>query len=121
MAYPEAKTIHLVMDNLNIHRRKALADVFGMEMAAEIWDRFTVHYTPTHGSWLNQAEIEIGIFSRQCLGNRRIPDLKSLCREAKAWNRRMNRDRIQINWKFDRRAARRKFHYKRKDFTRSKT
>ena len=77
MAYPEAKTIHLVMDNLNIHRRKALADVFGPEMATEVWDRFTVHYTPTHGSWLNQAEIEIGLFSRQCLGNRRIPDLKS--------------------------------------------
>ena len=74
MAYPEAKTIHLVMDNLNIHRRKALADVFGAEMAAEVWDRFTVHYTPTHGSWLNQAEIEIGIFSRQCLGKRRIPE-----------------------------------------------
>jgi len=45
LAYPEAKTIHLVMDNLNIHRRKALADVFGGEMAAEVWDRFTVHYT----------------------------------------------------------------------------
>jgi hypothetical protein len=47
MAYPQAKTIHLVMDNLNIHRRKALADVFGAEMAAQVWDRFTVHYTPT--------------------------------------------------------------------------
>ena len=47
MAYPEAKTIHLVLDNLNIHRRKALADVFGAQMAAEVWDRFTVHYTPT--------------------------------------------------------------------------
>jgi len=63
MAYPKAKTIHLVLNNLNIHRRKA----------AEVWDRFTVHYTPTHGSWLNQAEIEIGMFSRQCLGKRRIP------------------------------------------------
>jgi hypothetical protein len=91
MAYPEAETIHLVLDNLNIHRRKALADAFGAEMAAEVWDRFTVHYTPTHGSWLNQAEIEIGIFSRQCLGHRCIPDLKTLRREAKAWNRRMNR------------------------------
>jgi hypothetical protein len=67
MAYPDAKTIHLVMDNLTIHRRKALVDVFGTEMAAEVWERFTTHYTPTHGSWLNQAEIEIGIFSRQCL------------------------------------------------------
>ncbi len=174
MAYPEAKTIHLVMNNLNIHRRKALADVFGLEMADEVWNRFTVHYTPTHGSWLNQAEIEIGIFSRQCLSSRRIPSLKALRQEAKAWkigseiwerftvhftpthgswlnqaeieiglfsrqcvrtrripdfktlrresrawNRRMNRDRIKINWKFDRRAARRKFGYKRKSFTRS--
>jgi hypothetical protein len=121
MTYPEAKTIHLVMDNLNIHRQKALIDAFGQEMATEVWDRFSVHYTPTHGSWLNQAEIEIGIFTRQCLGSRRIPNLKILRHEAKAWNRRMNRDRIQINWKFDRRAARRKFGYKRKSFTRSQT
>ena len=56
------------MDNLNIHRRKSLTDLFGPEIGGEVWDRFTVHYTPTHGSWLNQAEIEIGIFSRQCLG-----------------------------------------------------
>ncbi|MFZ3342467.1 MAG: IS630 family transposase [Terriglobales bacterium] len=121
IAYPEAKTIHLVMDNLNIHRRKALADVFGSEMAAEVWDRFTVHYTPKHGSWLNQAEIEIGLFARQCLGRRRIPSLKMLRREAKAWNRRMNRARVKINWKFDRRAARRKFCYKGQSFKRSET
>jgi len=121
LAYPEAKTIHLVMDNLNIHRRKALVDAFGAEMAAEVWGRFAVHYTPTHGSWLNQAEIEIGLFSRQCLGNRRIPDLQTLRRESRAWNRRMNRGLIKINWKFDRRAARRKFHYKRKSFKRSQT
>jgi hypothetical protein len=121
LAYPEAKTIHLVMDNLNIHRQKALSDVFGAEMAAQVWDRFTVHYTPTHGSWLNQAEIEIGLFSRQCLGKRRIPSLKILKAEAKAWNRRMNRERVKINWKFDRRAARRKFDYKCQSFTRSNT
>jgi hypothetical protein len=84
LAYQAAKTIHLVMDNLNIHSQKSLAEVFGAEMAAEVWDRFTVHYTPTHGGWLNQAEIEIGIFSRQCLGKRRIPTLESLRREAKA-------------------------------------
>ena len=119
MQYPEAKTIHLVMDNLNIHRRKSLTDVFGVEVGNEIWDRFTVHYTPTHGSWLNQAEIEIGIFSRQCLGTRRIPDLKTLRRESRAWNRRMNRERIKINWRFDRRAARRKFGYKGNSFKRS--
>ena len=121
LAYPEARTIHLVMDNLNIHRQKALADVFGAEMTAQVWDRFTVHYTPTHGSWLNQAEIEIGLFSRQCLGKRRIPSLKILKAEAKAWNRRMNRDRVKINWKFDRRAARSKFGYQCQSVTRSKT
>jgi len=121
LEYPNAKTIHLVMDNLNIHCRKSLSDVYGAEMAAEVWDRFTVHHTPTHGSWLNQAEIEIGIFARQCLGSRRIPDLKTLRREAKAWNRRMNRDRVKIAWKFDRQAARRKFGYKRTLFTRSRT
>jgi hypothetical protein len=112
LQYPEAQTIHLVMDNLNIHRRKALSDVFGTEMATEVWDRFTVHYTPKHGSWLNQAEIEIGIFSRQCLGSRRISSLKILSKEARAWNRRMNRDRVKINWRFDRKTARRKFDYK---------
>jgi len=117
--YIQAETIHLVMDNLNIHSRKSLTDLLGSEFGNEIWDRFTIHHTPTHGSWLNQAEIEIGIFSRQCLGARRIPNLKTLRREARAWNRRMNRDRVHINWKFDRQAARRKFGYKRKSFKRS--
>ena len=120
MRYPEARTIHLVLDNLNIHRRKSLTDLLGQEVGSKVWDRFTIHYTPTHGSWLNQAEIEIGLFSRQCLGTRRIPDLKILRREACAWNREMNRRRTRINWKFDRKAARRQFGYKRKTITRSK-
>jgi hypothetical protein len=119
--YPEAETIHLVVDNLNIYRRKSLTDVFGAKIGGEIWDRFSVHYTPTHGSWLNQAEIEIGIFSRQCLGTRRMPDLKTLRREARSWNRRMNRARTKINWTFDRKAARRKFGYTKKLFMRSMT
>ena len=119
LQYPEAKTIHLVMDNLNIHRRKPLTGTFGAEVGGEIWDRFTVHYTPAHGSWLNQAEIEIGMFSRQCLGIRRIPDLKTLRRETRAWNRRINRAGTKINWQFDRRAARRKFRYKKNSFRRS--
>jgi DNA primase len=119
--YPDANTIHLVMDNLSSHTRKSLTDLYGEEFGGEIWDRFTVHYTPTHGSWLNQAEIEIGLFTRQCLGKRRIPDLATLRREARAWNRRMNRERIRINWKFDRKAARRKFGYKYKDSMRSQT
>ncbi|MGH3628348.1 MAG: IS630 family transposase [Sciscionella sp.] len=119
LSYPAAKTIHLVMDNLNIHTRKSLTKVFGTEMAEEVWSHFTIHYTPSHGSWLNQAEIEIGIFSRQCLGKRRIPTLKDLRREAKSWNRRMNRDQVKIHWKFDRKTARRKFGYKRNAFKRS--
>jgi hypothetical protein len=119
--YPEAETIHIVMDNLNIHSRKSLTDCYGTQVGGEIWDRFTVHYTPTHGSWLNQAEIEIGMFSRQCLGSRRIPDLRTLRRESRAWNRRINRARTMINWKFDRKAARRKFGYKAKSCKRSQT
>ena len=119
MQYPDADTIHLVLDNLNIHRRKSLTDAFGDQVGNEIWDRFTVHHTPTHGSWLNQAEIEIGLFSRQCLGNRRIADLKTLRRETRAWNRRTNRAHVRIHWKFDRRAARRKFHYNKNSFKRS--
>jgi hypothetical protein len=84
MQYPNAETIHLVLDNLNIHRRKSLTDLLGGQVGGEVWSRFTIHYTPTHGSWLNQAEIEIGLLSRQCLGKRRIPDLESLCREVRA-------------------------------------
>ena len=109
--YPEASTIHLVMDNLNIHCRKTLTNYFGADYGGRIWDRLTVHYTPKHGSWLNQAEIEIGLFSRQCLGSRRIPSLDSLRRESQAWNRRMNRNRVTIQWGFTRRKARAKFGY----------
>jgi hypothetical protein len=121
LQYPKAETIHLVMDNLSSHRQKSLTDLFGKEMASEVWNCFTVHHTPKHGSWLNQAEIEIGMFARQCLGKRRIPDLKTLKREARAWNRQTNRNRTKINWRFDRKAARRKFGYKQNSFKRSKT
>ena len=119
MAYPEAETIHLVMDNLSTHSRKSLTDLCGEEFGGEIWDCFTPHYTPAHGSWLNQAEIEIGLFSRQCLGKRRIPDLATLRREATAWNRRVNSDRLKIDWRFDRKAARKTFSYKRPVIKRS--
>jgi hypothetical protein len=119
--YRSAETIHLVMDNLSSHTRKSLTDLYGEEFGGELWDHFTVHYTPRHGSWLNQAEIEIGLFARQCLGKRRIPDLKTLRRESRAWNRRMNRDSVKINWRFDRTAARRKFAYQYKSSKRSKT
>ncbi len=109
LQYPEAKTIHLVMDNLNIHGRKSQTDLYGAELGGEIWERFSIHYTPKHGSWLDQAEIELSLFSRQCLGARRIPDLGTLQRETKAWNR----QRTTINRRFTRRKARKTFRYER--------
>ena len=72
-----------MVDNLNIHCCKSLTKRYGSEAGSKLWQRFTVHYTPIHGSWLNQAEIAISLFARQCLGRRRIPDLKSLRREAR--------------------------------------
>ena len=110
--YPNVQTIHLVMDNLNTHNRKTLGDRLGEAAGGALWDRFTVHYTPKHGSWLNQAEIEISLFSRQCLGKRRIGDLRPLQTETHAWNRRVNREPVTINWTFDRSKARKKFCYK---------
>jgi transposase len=109
--YPEARTIHLVMDNLNTHGPKALAQRYGEKLGRLLWERFTVHYTPKHGSWLNQAEIEVSLLSRQCLGRRRIADLPALCGEVYAWERRINRDRTTIEWNFTRKLARRKLHY----------
>ena len=110
--YPSADTIHLVMDNLNTHNRKTLVKHRGQEKGAALWNRFTVHYTPKHGSWLNQAEIELSMFSRQCLGTRRIPAFKTLRKETAAWNREANRTRKTINWGFTRRQARKKFGYR---------
>jgi len=115
--YPAADTIHLVMDNLSTHTRKAVVDRFGEQAGDWLWNRFTVHYTPKHGSWLNQAEVEISLFSRQCLGQRRLGDLATLRRQARAWDRRVNRAQTKIQWKFTRRLARRTLHY---TFTRSR-
>jgi transposase len=119
--YPETDTIHLVMDNLSTHNRKALEDRFGEKIGGLLWERFTVHYTPKHGSWLNQAEIEISLFSRQCLSRRRIPSLGQLQTQTRVWNREMNRNQVTINWKFTCKKARQKFGYKRHHFMRSKT
>jgi DDE superfamily endonuclease len=118
-SYPLARTIHVVLDNLNIHCRKSLTDQWGDELGASLWRRLTVHHTPKHGSWLNQAEIEIGLYSRQCLGNRRIPDISQLKLESTAWNRRVNRDRLLIQWNFNRQDAQRVFHYQSNLFSRS--
>src|ERR1035437_6121198 len=119
--YPEADAIHLVMDNLSSHPRKAVVERYGQKAGGWLWDRFRVHYTPKHGSGLNQAEIEISLFSRQCLGRRRIPSLGQLQRQTRAWNRKMNRDRVTIDWRFTRKKARQKFGYNRNNITRSET
>lgn len=118
-AYPEADTIHLVVDNASTHTEKALTDSFGFEEGRRIWERFTVHYTPKHGSWLNQAEIELSIFVRQCLGSRRIESLPALRSETSAWNRRANRNKMTIVWKFTARDARKKLKYDRLRTSRS--
>jgi DDE superfamily endonuclease len=73
LQYPKADTIHLVMDNLSSHHQKSLTDLHGKEMASEVCNCFTVHYTPKHGSWLHQAEIEIGMFARAMLGDAEDP------------------------------------------------
>ena len=109
--YPDARTIHLVLDNLNTHRRKALTERYGAKLGGLLWDRCTVHYTPQHGSWLHPAAIEVSLLSRQCLGQRRIPDWVTLRGEVHAWGGRVNRDHTTIEWNFTRKQARRKLHY----------
>ena len=110
-AYPAATKIHVVMDNLSTHTRKALIKHLGPKRGANLWDRFEVHYTPKHGSWLNQAEIAISMFSRGCLGKDRIATRITLAKRAAAWTRRVNEERRKINWRFTRVKARSKFGY----------
>ena len=120
-AYPRAKTIHLVLDNLNIHCEKSLTDHLGKRPGRRLWKRLTVHDTPLHGSWLNQAEIELSLVSRQCLGTQRINTLTTLQRQTRAWTRRANRRQTTISWQFTRKDARRKFGYLKPISNRSKT
>ena len=68
-----ARTIHLVMDNLNTHSQKALTETCGADQGGWLWHRLTPQYSPVHGSWLNQTEIEVSLFCRQCLGKREWP------------------------------------------------
>jgi hypothetical protein len=110
-AYPNATKIHLVMDNLSTHTRKSLIKHLGPKRGANLWDRFEVHYTPKHGSWLNQAEIAISMFSRGCLGKDRIATRVTLAKRAAAWARRINEEQRKINWRFTRAKARAKFRY----------
>jgi hypothetical protein len=110
--YAGAQRIHLVMDNLNTHFRSGFVEVLGAERAEQMLERVEFHYTPKHASWLNMAEIEIGIMDRQCTGGRLASEavLKS---ELSAWKRRRNKGKAQIEWKFTRQDADQKLskHY----------
>jgi hypothetical protein len=110
--YAKARRVHLVLDNLNIHFRKSFEDVLGKRAAAKLLRRVQFHYTPKHASWLNMAEIEIGILNRQCL-DRRIPTPQALQREVDAWQLARNTLQRAIEWKFTRQDADRKLsrHY----------
>ena len=119
-AYPQASTIHLVVDNLSTHALSSLVRHFGQDKGHQLWRRFTLHYTPKHASWLNQAEIEISLLARQCLGSRRLASLKELRRECGAWNRKVNRERLKIKWTFSRLDAANVFHHQFQLFTRSR-
>ena len=97
--YPDKDRIVLVMDNLNTHHPASLYEAFEPAEARRIAERLEIHYTPQHGSWLNRAEIEIGVMVRQCL-DRRIPDQSVLRREVAAWQQQRNRDTIRVDWRF---------------------
>ena len=97
--YPDKDRIVLVMDNRNTHHPASLYAAFEPAEARRIAERLEIHYPPKHGSWLNMAEIEIGVPARQCL-DRRIPDQGVLRREAAAWQQQRNRDTIRADWRF---------------------
>lgn len=105
--YPEAQLIRVVLDNLNTHRMASLYATFEPEEAHRIASRLEFHYTPKHASWLNMAEIEIGVLSRQCL-DRRIPDFETLVEEVSAWQEPRNEAGTHIEWMFDVESARTK-------------
>ena len=97
--YPHKDRIVLVMDNLNTHHPSSLYEAFEPAEARRIAERLEIHCTPKHGSWLDIAEIEIGVMARQCL-DRRIPDQSALRREVGAWQQQRNRDGIRVDWRF---------------------
>lgn len=97
--YPQAEKIVLVMDNLNTHSPVSFYQTFEPEEALRLTNRFEFHYTPKHGSWLNMAEIELGVLVRQCL-NRRIPDKDSLGQQVMAWQNDRNAKLVKVDWRF---------------------
>jgi len=103
--YPQARKVHLVMDNLNTHGGASLYEAFEPEEARRLLSRLDFHYTPKHGSWLNMAEIELSVLSRQCL-DRRIPDATTLAREIEAWQNDRNNKASKVKWQFTTKDAR---------------
>jgi len=104
-SYCEAEKITLVMDNLGTHTLSAFYEAFSPEEARRLRNRFEFVFTPKHGSWLNMAEIELQVLSRQCL-NRHISTKEKVIREVKAWERRRNSIKSTINWQFTTETAR---------------
>jgi len=103
--YPTADKITLVMDNLNTHVGASLYKAFEPAEARRLLDKLELHYTPKHGSWLNMAEIELSVLSRQCL-DRRIPDKETLKKEVQAWNKARNDYPSPMDWRFTTEDAR---------------
>ena len=97
--YPHAEKIVLVLDNLNTHTPGALYEAFAPAEAKRLADKLEIHYTPKHGSWLNIAEIELSVLSKQCL-DRRIPDIATLRSEVIAWHHRRNARAGRVDWRF---------------------
>jgi hypothetical protein len=103
--YPQAEKIVLVMDNLNTHTTGSLYEAFGPEEANRLAKRFEIHYTPKHGSWLDMAEIEIGVLMRQCLKGR-IGSFEEMVREVSAWELARNKMCATVDWQFTTEDAR---------------
>ncbi len=103
--FSAARTIVLVQDNLSIHSKASLYEAFPAAEARRLVERFEWHYTPKHGSWLNLAELELGVLSSQGL-DRRIPEKHILVEEAAAWEQDRNANHAKANWRFTTRDAR---------------
>jgi transposase len=103
--HPEAEKIIVVLDNLNTHTPAAFYLAFEPDEARRLVKRFEFHFTPKHGSWLNMAEIELSVLSRQCL-NRRIPDEQTLTHEVQAWTSERNSKFVKVDWRFSTADAR---------------
>jgi DDE superfamily endonuclease len=103
--YPTAERITVVLDNLNTHGPASFYEAFAPAEARRLAERFEFHYTPKHGSWLNIAEIELSVLSRQCL-DRRIGEAGMLRREIRAWQQKCNAATKTIDWQFTTAEAR---------------